>query len=218
MTIVSFLNQLKSQANALLSDQGAEQIRNEANMRVTEAASTTAWLYIAELAKHLNVIEPPGPALSLDGITPWPPMKLADFHVDARKKQWRDQEVFNYISMGWRIVPRDNEVVATSVSANFPPALHRIESRLFAGTVKHQRIDVRHPEKNTLQEIRFDYVTEARASVTISAHHDDANLAFRLANVHGFEVVKVSYSAEQIQGPLLDEMAKLLMGQPSRFV
>ena len=215
---MSFLNQLKSQASALLSEQSAEQTRNEANVLLTEAASTTAWLYIAELAKHLNVIEPPGPALSLDGITPWPQMKLTDFHVDARKKQLRDQEVFNYIAMGWRIVPRDNEEVAASVSANFPPALQRIESRLFAGTVKHQRVDVRHPEKNTLQEIRFDYVAQARASVTISAHHDDAKLAFRLANVQGFDVVKVSYSADEIQGPLLDELAKLLVGQASRFV
>lgn len=215
---MSFLQQLKSQASALLSEQSAQQIQDEANIALTEAASKTAWLYLSELAEQLNVIEPPGPTLSLDGKTPWPLMKLSNFHVDARKKMLHDKEVFNYIAMGWTIVPSDNEVHVGSVNANFPPELHRIESRLFAGTVKHERIEVRHPEKRTLQEIRFDYVAQARASVTISAHHDDAKLAFRLANVHGFEVVKVSYSADQIQAPLLDELAKLLVGQASRFV
>lgn len=214
---MSFLQQLKSQASALLTEQSAQQIQDEANLELTEAAAKTAWLYLSELAEQLNVIQPPGPKLSLDGKTPWPPMKLSGFHVDARKKTLLNKEVFNYIAMGWTIVPSDNQVHRESVKANFPPELHRIEARLFAGTVKHERIEVRHPEKRTLQEIRFDYIAQARASVTINAHHDDAKLAFRLANVHGFEVVKVSYPADQIQAPLLDELAKLLVGQPSRF-
>lgn len=215
---MSFLQQLKSQASALLNEHNTQQLQDEANLAATEAAAKTTWLYISDLAEQLNVIQPPGPALTLDGKTPWPPMKLTSFHVDARKKMLLNKEVFNYIAMGWNIVPQDDQVHRGSVMANFPPELHRIESRLFAGTVKHERIEIRHPEKRTLQEIRFDYVVQARASVTISAHHDDAKLAFRLANVHGFEVLKVSYAAEQIQAPLLDELAKLLVGQASRFV
>lgn len=104
------------------------------------------------------------------------------------------------------------------MSANFPPDLQRIETRLSAGAVKHERVDVRHPEKNTLQAIRFDYSTESRGGVTITAHHDDAKLAFRLMGIQGFEIVHTSYAAAQIQPPVLDELAKLIVGQPSRFV
>lgn len=215
---MSFLNQLKSQASALQAEQSAQQTHTEANTRLTEAASKTAWLYVTELAKQLNVIGPTGPKLSLDGKTPWPVMKLVDFRVDARKKKLRDQEVFDYIAMGWRIVPRDGAPIGGSVSANFPPDLQRIEARLSAGTVQHDRVHVRHPEKNTLQAIRFDYVTEARGSVTITADHDAAKLAFRLANAQGFELLSTAYCADRIQSPVLDELAKLIVGQASHFI
>ncbi|MDO8456854.1 MAG: hypothetical protein Q7T07_08080 [Burkholderiaceae bacterium] len=215
---MSFLNQLKSQASAVQTAQSVQQTHSAANTRLTEAAAKTAWLYVTDLAKQLNVIGPSGPALSLDGKTPWPVMKLMAFRVDARKKKLRDQEVFDYIAMGWRIVPRDGAPVAGSVSANFPPDLQRIETRLSAGTVEHERVNVRHPEKNTLQAIRFDYLTEARGSLTISADHDAAKLAFRLANAQGFEIVNATYPADQIQSPVLDELAKLIVGQASRFV
>ena len=84
---MSFLDQLKSQANAVQSEQSAQQTHNEANVMLAEAASKTVWLYIIELAKQLNVIQPAGPKLSLDGKTHWPAMKLVDFRVDARKKK-----------------------------------------------------------------------------------------------------------------------------------
>jgi hypothetical protein len=215
---VSFLNQLKSQAHQLKTEQGVQLNQHEANTRLTEAASKTTWFYLEELAKQLNVIGPNGPKLSLNGKTPWPDMKLVDFRVDARKKKLRDQDVFDYIVLGWRIVPCDGEPVSGSVSANFPPDLTRIETRLSAGSVKHDRINVRHPEKNTLQAIRFDYLTEARASVTVTVDHDIAQMSFRLANVQGFEVGNAVYSAQQLHSPLLDELAKLIVGQSSEVL
>lgn len=215
---MSFLNQLKSQAHALQTEQSVQQTQHEANTRLTEATSKTTWFYLEELAKQLNVIGPSGPKLSLNGKTPWPDMKLVDFRVDARKKKLRDQDVFDYIALGWRIVPRDGGSVSGSVSANFPPDLTRIETRLSAGSIKHDRVNVRHPEKNTLQAIRFDYQTEARASVTVKVDHETAQLSFRLVNVQSFEVANTVYSAQQLQSPLLDELAKLIVGQPSIFV
>lgn len=215
---MSFLNQLKSQASAVQTAQTAQQTHTAATTQLTEAAAKTTWLYVSDLAKQLNVIGPPGPSLSLNGKTPWPAMKLLDFRVDARKKKLRDQDVFDYIAIGWRIVPNEGLPVSGSVSANFPPDLNRIEARLSAGAVKHERVNVRHPVKDTLQEIRFDYLTEARGGVTITADHDAAKLAFRLANVTGFEVLNTTYRADQIQSAVLDELAKLMLGQASRFI
>ena len=215
---MSFLNQLKSQASALQSGQQVQQTQDEANIRLTEAAAKTAWLYVTELAKQLNVIGPDGPQLSLDGKTPWPAMKLIDFRVDARKKKLGDLEVVDYIAMGWQIVPRAGNPVAGSVSANFPPDVQKIEGRLSSGSVRHDRVNVRHPEKQTLQAIRFDYLTEARGGLTLTPDHLSAKLGFRLVNVQGFGVTQASYPAARIQTPLLDELARLLVGQPSIFV
>ena len=85
------------------------------------------------------------------------------------------------------------------------------------GPVKHERKELRHPEKNTLQAIRFDYVTETRGSVVVTPDHDKAVLAFRLLNASGFEILNTTWPAPRIKTELLDELAKLIVGEPNRF-
>jgi hypothetical protein len=215
---VSFLNQLKSQASALQDQKTTVNQNLDANTAQAEAACKVVWHYVSDLCRQLNVISPPGPRFSLDGKTPWPAMKLMDFRADFRKKKLRDKEVYDYIGMGWQITPQMGAAVGGVVSVNFPPDLERVQSRLSIGMVKHERKEVRHPEKNTLQAIRFEYITETRGSVTVTPDHDNATLAFRLVNANGFEVVNTTWPAAKVQTDVLDEMAKLIVAQPSRFV
>lgn len=218
---VSFLNQLKFQANVLQQESSANRDELQANIRRTESAARVVWSYISELSKQLAVITPPGPALAVDNKKPWPVMKLVDFRYDARKKRIReqglDQEVYDYVAMGWRSIPREGNPVSESVSVNFPPDLERVQNRLTIGNVKHERIEVRHPEKGTLQAFQFNYATEARGSITITMNHSKAELAFRLVGLQGFGVQTLSLPASKISNDLMDELAKLIVGQASRF-
>jgi hypothetical protein len=214
---MSFLNQLKSQASALQNQQEALAAGSESNTALVEQAARVVWQYLSDLARQLNVIQPAGPTLSLDGRTKWPAVVLQRFAADVRKKTLRNKEVSDTIALAWMILPAPGSPKQGSVSANFPPELNRIESRLAAGTVPHERVSVRHPEKNTLQAVRFDHQIEARGNVTVTCQHDDGRLAFRLANVAGLEVVNTVYPAQQVDSGLMDELAKLICGQPSRF-
>ncbi len=214
---MSFLNQLKSQAKALQSQQGQLRQDLEENTACTEAACLLALPYLEDLARQLNVIVPAAPKFSLDGKTPWPAMKLTEFRVDARKKTLRNREVFDYLAMGWRITPQSGPAVGGTVTVNFPPDLQRVESRLASGTVKHERKDLRHPDKNTLLAFQYDYVTETRGGVVVTPDHDNALLSFRLLNTRGFEVLNASWPASQIKIDVLDELAKLIVSEPNRF-
>jgi hypothetical protein len=173
--------------------------------------------YLEDLARHLNVIAPRAPKFSLDGRTHWPAMKLTDFRVDARKKVLRNREVFDYLAMGWRIVPQIGQPVSGCVTVNFPPDLQRVEARLAMGPVKFERKELRHPEKNTLQALQFEYVTETRGGVTVTPDHDKAVLAFRLLNARGFEILNVSWPAAKVRTEVLDELAKLIVCEPHQF-
>lgn len=215
---MSFLNQLKSQARALQTQQEREHVDLERNTTETEQACQTILHYLRDLAGQLNVISPAAPRLSLDGKTPWPAMKLIEFRVDSRKKMLRNAEAFDYIGMGWRIVPQIGQPVGGSVRVNFPPDLKRVESRLAMGPVKHERKELRHPEKNSLLAIQFDYITETRGSLMITPDHERASIAFRLMNATGFEIINVSWLAAQVKSDLLDELAKLIVSAPQRFV
>ena len=214
---MSFLNQLKSQAKALQGEQDAQQNDLAQNTAQTEAAAVRASLYIQDLAKQLNVIAPDGPALSLDGKTPWPAMRLSGFRADARKKRLRQAEVHDHIGMWWRILPVSGQAVAGEVSANFPPDLQRVESRLTIGHVRHERKEIRHPEKGSLLAVRFEYMTESRGTLTVTPDHDKAQMMFRIANARGFEVINVNKPVSEVTTELLDELAKLILAQPHRF-
>lgn len=215
---MSFLNQLKSQARTLQSQQGERHVEREQALTETEAACRVVLQYLEDLSRQLNVIEPAAPKMSLDGKTAWPPMKLVTFRVDARKKLISGREVFDYVAMGWSIVPQSGESVHATVTVNFPPDLERVESRLAMGLVRHQRREVRHPEKNTLQALAFDYLTETRGNVSVTADHDKGLLNFRLLNVSGFGIANTSWPAIDAKPELLDELAKLVVSEPSRFV
>jgi hypothetical protein len=214
---VSFLNQLKSQAKALQAQQGQVQHDLEENTNRTEAACRIVLPYLQDLARHLNVIGPAAPRFTLDNKTPWPAMKLVDFHVDARRKMLRNREVFDYLAIGWRVVPQIGPPVGGTVTANFPPDQQRVESRLALGPVKHERRELRHPEKNTLLAFQFDYITETRGNVLVTPDHDTAEIRFRLMNVDGFGIVNTARSAEVIKTELLDELAKVVVAEPGRF-
>jgi hypothetical protein len=215
---MSFLNQLKQQAQSLQSQQGAHQQQSDALLERTEAACKVVWHYLMELPRQLNVIEPAAASLSLDGKTPWPEMKQHDFRFDARKKKLRDKEVFDYLAIGWRISPRQHVRDKGRVSVNFPPDLERVERRLQAGHVPHERLEQRHPDTNRLQRIVFEHEYAARASVLFTAEHDEGSVKVRLASVGGLETVNTSYAATHLTTAALDELAKLIVGETSRFL
>ena len=214
---MSFLNQLKSQAAALQREQSNQQKNLDENASLTEAACKRAWFYLSDLAKQLNVLKPPGPQLSLDGKTPWPEMVMADFRVDSRKKMLRNQEMYDHVGLWWRLIPRNGPVQTAAVSVNFPPDQQRVETRLSYGQVRHERKEVRHPEKNSLLAIRFEYLTESRGSVTLTPNHDRCEIAVRVVNTHGFEIINLTKTTQEFSPAALDELAKMVLDQPNRF-
>jgi hypothetical protein len=214
---VSFLNQLKSQAKALQTEQQRDEAGFEKNLGETERACDVTFHYLRDLVRQLNVISPAAPRFTLDGKTPWPAMKFIDFRADARKKKIRDREVYDYIGIGWRVVPQVGNPVGGAVKVNFPPDLQRVEARLNMGPVKHERKEVRDPEKNKLLAIQFEYLTETRGNVMITPDHEKASIDFRVMNATGFEIIRTTYPAVQVKSELLDELAKLIVSQPNRF-
>lgn len=215
---MSFLNQLKSQATALQTQKVDNAEVLAANTQATEQACKTVWHYLNELCKHLNVLAPAAPEFALDKNSVWPPMKLVDFRLDSRKKMLRDQEVVDTISVGWHILPLQGEPRLATVDVDFVPEYERVMKNLSAGSVKFERKDVLQPDKKPKRLIRFEYITQSRGFVTVTTDHDNAQLSFRLANTSGFGIKTVTWPADRMQSEFLDELAKLIVAQPSRFV
>lgn len=215
---MSFLSELKSRANALQGLQLDVQHDFMANTQACELACRMAQSYLQDVCAQLNVIQPPAPgAYSLDGKVPFPALVQRNFRCDARRKMLRNAEVCDYIGVGWDLLPGTGLVTTHTVTVNFPPDLERVTQRLSVGQIQHERKDLRHPDSNKLLAYVFDYQTESRAFITLTPDHDAGRIAFRVINVGGFGVLNTVYPAAQVTPSLLDELAKKLVGQPSRF-
>lgn len=212
---MSFLQQLKQQATQVQNQRGTEVRHLEANVKVTEDACQSIAHYLSDLAVQLNVIQPDARPVSLDGKTRWPAMKLTQFRFDARKKTLREREVTDYVAMGWMMLPREAVQGRGRVSVNFPPDLERVESRLRAGSIKHDRLEQRHPDSGKLQALVFEHDLSARASAVFKADHDQALLQVRLVGITGLVVQQMQLPASAITTAYLDDLAKAIVGQPS---
>lgn len=215
---MSFLNQLKTQAEAVQAQHSVAQRNHAENVAAVERTMLATWRYFDDLAQHLSVLRPQGPSLTADGRTPWPTMQSAEYRVDARKKSLDGREVFDYVAMGWRLTPKMGVAVQGAVSAGSIPEVERIESRLHAGQVRFERIEKRVPPRNALQSARIEYMTEARGSVRVLPLHSAGALEFRLVCVTGLEQVCKQIDAGDFQTATLDELAKLLVGQNGKFL
>lgn len=218
---MSFLSELKSRAHALQGLAQGTQHDLVANTQACELACRTALVYLQDLCAQLNVIQPPAAgAYSLDGKAPFAAstaLVQRNFRCDARRKMLRNAEVFDYIGVGWDLQPGSGRVATHTVTVNFPPELERVTQRLSVGQVPHERKEQRHPETGKLLAYVFDCQTEARAFITLTPDHDGGGIAFRVSNVGGFGALHTSYPAAQVTTALMDELAKKLLGQPSRF-
>jgi hypothetical protein len=215
---MSFLNQLKSQAKALQGERVSQEQGLEERTAATEQAGKLVLFYLQDLARQLSVIQPAAPLFTLDGKTPWPAMKLVDFRVDARRKMLRNRELIDYIAMGWQVVPQVGAVVGGLVSVNFPIEMRRVEDRLAMGVIKHERREIRKPENSALLEVRYEYQTQTRGSVSATLDHDNGMVQWRLLNTAGFEIVQTTWPSTRVEQALLDELAKRVVGQPNTFV
>ncbi|WP_421955904.1 hypothetical protein [Polaromonas sp.] len=215
---MSFLSELKSQASALQKQQVSSDQDLAASTKTCESACQVALRYFQDLCAQLNIISPSAIGnYSLDGKAAFPLMVMKNFRCDARRKMLRNQEVTDYVGSGWDLVPVTGNVAVHSVTVNFPPDLERVTRRLSTGQIQHERKEIRHPDTNKLQAYVFEYRTQSRGSVLLTPDHDTGQINFRIGNVGGFELLNTSYPASQVTHGLLDELAKKIVGQTSRF-
>lgn len=215
---MDFLSELKNRANALQGQQAQETQDFAANTQRCETACRMALKYLQDLCAQLNILQPAAPgSYSLDGRTPFPALTMRDFRCDDRRKLLRNEGVCDYIGVGWDLLPSTGQVAIHSVTVNFPPDLERVAQRLSMGQIKHERKDIRHPETQKLQAYAFEYRTQARGFVTLTPDHDNGQIDFRLVNVGGLDLLSSRYPAAKVTSALMDELAKKIVGQPSRF-
>lgn len=211
---VSFLDDLKRQAQALKAQKDGDAASLARNTALTEAACKTVFTYFTTLAPQLEVLRPPSHArYTLDRQNVLERLPLTDFRVDSRRKRLGNDDVFDFIVMHWQLkTGREFHLMK-----DFMPDIEKLEAKLHQSGMKFENEAVRHAETGKLQGRRYTFVADFTGLVRVTAQHEAAKLHFHIQNIDGFETVTLALPALEVSGSRLDELAKWITGHPHAF-
>lgn len=212
---MSFLDDLKRQADALQARQQNDAADFERNAQLTEAACKSVFLYWLDLVKQLNVLAPSSPGRHvLDNRHAFQGLPMRDFRVDARRQQLRGLDLHDHILLSCRI----GDGRALALKKDMPPEVEKLEARLRAAAVKFAPEPVREPETGRYLHTRYEFKLDFLAFVRLRPQHERGTLQFQVENFEGFEGLVLEMAATDANRAALDELAKFMLGQPSRFL
>lgn len=212
---MSFLDDLKRQAEALKTQQTGDSAALARNTALAEAACKTVFGYFTSLATQLEVLSPTSPTrFTLDRQNVIAGMRMTEFRADSRRKPLRDEQVFDYLVLHWQL--RSGR--ALQLTKDFLPEMERIESRLRQGGGQFDNEALRNPDNGKLLGRRYSFVADFVGSVRATPLHDSARVHFQLHNLDGFESVSLELPATEVGSTRLDELARWIVGQPHRFL
>jgi len=212
---MGFLDDLKRQADALKTQQTVDFAALARNTALVEAACKTTLQYWMDLAPQLNVLLPTPPLrILLDKTTAIDGLKRCDFRVDARRKQLREQEVYDFIVIhGLQKTGR-----TVKMSKDFPPEIEKLESRLRQAGITPDTQWVRDPDNGRLEEVKFSFIADLTLSARLLPNHDEGKLRFQISNFDTLETVTADFPAHKVGSDLLDQLARWIVGESSQFL
>lgn len=215
MSTVSFLDDLKRQAEALQAQQNTDAAALARNTALTESACKTVFGYFNTLAAQLEVLKPVSPTrFPLDRQNTVDGLRLLDFRSDSRRKTLRGEEVFDHLVMHWRLVSGR----AMQLTKDFLPDMEKLEARLRQGGAEVDAQTLRHPDNGKLQGKRYVFVADFFGMVRATPLHDTGRVQFQVNNIDGFESVSLELPATEVGSARLDELARWIVGQPHGFL
>ena len=212
---MSFLDDLKRQADARKAQQTVDVAALARNTALTEAACKSVFTYFNTLVDQLSVLKPTSPArFVLDRQHVFQGLPLSDFRVDARRKRLREEDVTDYIVLHWQLQTGRK----LQLMKDFVTDIEKLEPKLRQSGAQVDAEAVRDPDNGKLLGMRYSFAADFRGSVRVTPSHDTGWLHFQLHNLDGFESISVDFAALEVGSVRLDELARWLVGQPHGFL
>jgi hypothetical protein len=198
-------------AHAAQMQRGERAVRTEAEQALSNRLLMVRDYFI-QLSAQLNVIKPQVardyPLLGL-GVLRGLAWQASDVNTRNRGAEAPDQLV--RVSLSWLL--RGQALLRCERD---PPAADALRLALREHGLRFEEQPAR-DELNRLRAQIFDVAPEVRGRVELNADYRTLTLRLTLQNVERFGVVDYMPPAEDRGSEWLDELVRLLLGQPSRF-
>lgn len=208
---MGLLDDLKKQADLVKSQQLSQHSMLQESLKLVEAKMQQTFTYLNDLLKQLAVLRPTNPtAYSISGVGDFQNLGFKDSFIDYRKKKIGDRDYFDYITM---YITWDSPTSLT-VERDMPAAIQKVNDVLWSFGLKFTEEKIKKPGGG-FEKMRFTVPSTVTCDITITADHDNCRLVVKGKHFFRLGADELRIPAGDINEVMLEEFAKMLIGQPS---
>ena len=204
---MGLLDDLKKQADMVKSQQLSRASFLQESIKLVDAKMHQTFLYLNELLKQLAVLKPTNPtAYSIPGVGDFQNLAF----IDYRKKKIGDRDYYDNITLFIKWA----SPVSLSVERDMPAAIQKVTDVLWSFGIKFTEEKINKPGGG-FEKMKFTVPSNVTCDITIKADHDSARLVVKGKHFFRLGADELRIPAAEVNEALLEEFAKMLIGQPS---
>jgi hypothetical protein len=208
---MGLLDDLKKQADMVKSQQLSKQSTLQGSIKLVEAKMHQTFLYLNDLLKQLAVLKPTNPMVySIPGIGDFQNLVFAESFIDYRKKKIFDKDYYDVVTFFIKWASPASLVL----ERDMPATMQKVRDVLWSFGLKFTEEEIKKPGGG-LQKMKFTVPSTVTCDVTISADHDNGRLVVKGKHFLRLGADELRIPAGDINEALLEEFAKMLIGQRS---
>jgi hypothetical protein len=211
--MMDLLDQLKRQAETQKQQQQAQDDDQAQALTSIHEALLAASRYVTELASSLNVVKPEVTRVfAVQGNACLQNLLQCDYLVRERRKTVDFKDYFEQVTLRFHAVGQ--QVLTLETYADH--ATDRLRNYLQAYGLRFETQAFRNERGVTLKTV-VSVLPDVPASVTATADWASGTIRLKLRNVEAIGDAEYCYDPAEVDRKLLDELAKLILGQANEF-
>lgn len=208
---MGLLDDLKKQADMVKSQQLSRQSMLQESIKLVEAGMHQTFLYLNDLLKQLVVLKPTNPmAYSIPGIGDFQNLVFAESFIDYRKKKLFDKDYYDIITLFIKWA----SPTSLTVERDMPATIQKVNDVLWGFGLKFTEEKIKKPGGG-FEKMKFTVPGIVTCDITITADHDNGRLVVKGKHFLRLGADELRIPAGDINEALLEEFAKMLIGQRS---
>ncbi len=208
---MGLLDDLRKQADLVKSQRLSRQSILHENVGLVEAKMHQTFLYLNDLLKQLAVLRPTNPTVySIPGVGELQNLAFADAFIDYRKKKIGDKDCYDSITL----FVKWTSPASLSVERDMPAAIQKLNDALWSLGLKFTEEEIKKPG-GSFEKMKFTVPGKITCDITITADHENARLLVKGRHFFRLGRDELFIPAGDVDEMLLEEFAKMLIGQPS---
>lgn len=209
---VGVLEHLRRQVQAQQQDDSAKQRELAAQEKRMDAALRSIFTYCHELVQQLNILHPPiGRQYSMLGSFAFSDLEWKQGFADYRTRPDSAEAIYETVSVSCQLSKGEQvQIERDGISAdNFRKSLFDQGLVFSCNEIRNAR--------QMVEKVIFSIAAEVRINLRWRADPGRGVLVLEARNLERFGSLSYELKPESVSQAMLDELARLLLGQPNRF-